>query len=217
MIRSVILMLCGLLAIPMACSSNDGGQPAPADEPNPPQELNIPAWYVSPPKQPGQAFYGTGVATFDNPSFMSNAKSTAELRARQQIAETMRTTIEAAVKTYQRRIDTPEGDVAEEGLSQSVARSVTDITLSGVAIEKAEVKENPEGGYNYYVLAKIGFDAVADNLHSEMSEKVEQVRQNADEAFDELDRLLEDQQEQQADDAPAGGELPDMEKEGGSQ
>jgi len=215
----VLVALCTLLA---GCSSSaPTTQPAtshtapvsqPEYEADPPPPF--PDWFLNVPSEPGQAFYGVGVAGFRNSASAKLAQQVAATQARRQIADTLQTTVQGATKSYARQILTGDGTVAEESLSQDVTRAVTDITISGVAILKYETgPRDPETGlFPMYALARIGFDAVAETLHSEMADRVEQVRRNADEAFAELDSLLADQQEKE-DARRAGSREPALPKE----
>lgn len=215
-----ILNLLALLAIVAlsisACSSRAESQD---DRPKAQQgaaveTFAIPDWAINIPSEPGQAFYGVGVGSFRNPALMQNGFQQADMAARRQIADTMQVTIQAATKRYMRQVVTPEGDVAEEALAQDVSRSVTDIAISGAQIVKRDTAYDERSDTHIvYSLAKISFDSVAQNMHNELANRVEQVRANADEAFAELDKLLvEDQKEHEPRQPEYEGDIPEVAK-----
>lgn len=192
------------LLVLIGCSSTPPApEAAPRTQTSPEviAEWDIPDWAVNVPNEPGQAFYGVGSAAVKSPTQISLAQQTAATAARRQIADTMRTTIQGATKRYARQVLTNDGTVHEEALSQDVTRAVTNFVASGVEIKLYYISKKPDpksGLHMVWALARIGFDSVAESLHSEAAKRVEQVRRNADEAFGELDKLLKDEQEKEA-------------------
>lgn len=190
----------------IGCSSSPAPETAPTQPrtqtaPEVQEEWDIPDWALNIPNEPGQAFYGVGSAAVKSPTQISLAQQTASTAARRQIADTMRTTIQGATKRYARQILTDDGTVHEEAFSQDVTRSVTNFVASGVSIQTYYISKKPDpktGLRLVWALARIGFDAVAESLHSEAAKRVEQVRRNADAAFADLDRLLKEEQEKEA-------------------
>ena len=198
--RYLTIGLALMLAAPVACGGGDRQQKDSAESTRQVQaEFAIPDWAINIPAEPGNAFYGVGVGTFKSPALMQNGFQQADTAARRQIADTMEVTIQAATMRYMRQIVTELGEVAEEALAQDVSRSVTNTKLSGVEIVKrASVFDERSGLYIVYSLARIAFDSVAETMHREMAQRVEKVRQNAENAFADLDRLLAGEQTDRA-------------------
>lgn len=203
--RSGLMFLITCLALAaLGCSSSPAPAPAaPNDAAANTQAVQkaqgIPDWVMNPPSEVGQAFYGTGSSTYKSTAGQQRAFSAADAAARRQIADTMKTTIKGATKSYARQVLTDMGDVAEEALSQDVTVALTNFVLSGAAIVKHDAYYDPATKLTtVYSLSRIGFDSVAESLHNEMSKRVEQVQRNAESAFADLDRMLEDEQRKQA-------------------
>lgn len=193
-------LLIVLAACAPAAPAPQERQPEPARyEPAPPPPF--PEWFLNIPSEPGRAFYGVGVASYKTHTGVQLAKDAAELSARQQIAATIESTVQGMVQRYAEQVLTAEGDVVEESLSRSVARTIVDNVMRGVEIVKFESgpRDEHNGTYPLFALARISFDSVAENLHDEVGRRVEAVRERADEAFAELDRMLEQEQERRAD------------------
>lgn len=200
-VTSITLLALGGL---MACApAQEDRQPVERTE-QVQERLAIPEWAINIPSDPGNAFYGVGVGSFRNPALMQNGFQQADTAARRQIADTMRTTIQAATKRYMRQVVIPSGEIVEEALAQDVSRSVTDIAISGAAIVKRDTAYDPNRDMHVvYSLARIAFDSVAENMHRELADRVEQVRQNADNAFAELDKLLAEESKETVPTEPA--------------
>jgi hypothetical protein len=209
------LSLVGLLGT-IGCSSS----PAPASNSTTEERTaevaqlqGIPEWVLNIPSEPGQAFYGVGTATYKNQATMDRAFKAADAAARRQIADTMKTTIKGATKSYARQILTDSGEIAEESLSQDVTVAVTNFVLMGAAVVKRDAYFNKaEGLTQVYSLSRVGFDAVAESLHQETSKAIEKVQKNAQMAFDDLDRMLKDEQEKNSPYVPPPSDLPAIQK-----
>lgn len=198
-------LFCLMVLALIGCSSTPppAAEPAPKYQPPPveEEEWDIPDWALNIPSEPGQAFYGVGSTAVKSATALRLAQQTAATMARRQIADTMKTTIQGATKSYARQILTNDGEVHEESFSQDVTRAVTNFTASGITIVEYRVskKADPKTGLRMcWALARIGFDSVAESLHNETAKRIEAVRRNADEAFADLDRMLKDEQEKEA-------------------
>jgi len=191
-----LVSLLALLALLLVSCGT--AEPTEEDLNNPPEEMAIPSWFFDTPSEPGQAFYGVGSGGFKNSAMMQLAIDTADAAARQQIAATMETTIQACVQRYMRSIVTAEGDIEEEALSQSVSRAVVDTTINGAAIIKRSVspEQESDGTRVMYALARIGFDGVSQSMYEHTRAAVQEVQDHAEVAFDELDALLAQTQEE---------------------
>jgi len=180
------LLLLALFAVaPIACSSSEGGDET-VDE-----GVDVPDWFINVPSEPGQAFYGVGVNFFKSSAAMQLAIQNEDLAARRQIADTMQVTIQAATRNYMQQVMTSEGEIVEESFAENVARSVTNVRISGVVIVRRTTRpDNQNGTTNVFSLARIGFDNVADTMRNELNRRVAAVRERADQAFDNLDDLI---------------------------
>ena len=100
-----------------------------------------PDWFLEPPTAE-DAIYGVGVAKMQN---LSLAKKTAEARARDDIAFTIKTKVGAMMKDFMQQAGI--GDDAQSlQLSQSVSKQIASVVLQGCKITKR--KSCPEGMYS---------------------------------------------------------------------
>lgn len=132
-----------------------------------------------------KAFYGVGVAS--GIRSVSLARSSADQRARLEIARTMRSFVSALYKDYQRATSSSADPKAtsEEQDVQDTMKNYTEAELNGVDI----VDRFTDNDGTTYSLAKLDFDKFRDGLDQlkQLNAKVrDYVRQNADKAFDEL-------------------------------
>jgi len=169
--------------------------------------LNIPEWFMNPPKEPGVAIYGTGVFTMENIDELQLAKNAAAAAARREIAESMKVTLQGVLKNYMRKIQTPSGKTQYEQLTQDVMRQIVDNTIHGAVIQKQEIKPS-EGKYIFFSLVRIGFDGVAKALSDATKKEFEEVEENAAQAFAEMDELLTKNAQNGASSKPYLSEAP---------
>ena len=220
--KKLFALSLALMMAAIGCSSDPKpatGGPASAEENTQRvrQAEGIPEWAMNIPSEPGQAFYGVGSAMYKNSATRDRAFKQADAAARRQIADTMKTTIKGATKSYARQILTPDGDVEEEALSQDVTVAVTNFVLMGAAIVKHDAYLNQKDDQTeIYALARIGFDSVAESLHNETAKAIEKVQKNAQHAFDDLDKMLEEEQKKNAPYSPPPADLPPIEKPSGN-
>lgn len=220
--KKLFALSLAMMMAAVGCSSSkpaESGGPATAEENTARvrQAEGIPEWAMNIPSEPGQAFYGIGSAMYKNSATRDRAFKQADAAARRQIADTMKTTIKGATKSYARQILTNAGDVDEEALSQDVTVAVTNFVLMGAAIVKHDVYLNEkENQTEVYALARIGFDSVAESLHNETAKAIEKVQKNAQMAFDDLDRMLKEEQEKNAPYSPPPADLPPIQKPNGN-
>lgn len=129
-------------------------------------------------------FYGVGIAAgIHNPSLR---RSTADSRARSEIAKTLDTYVAALNKSYQ--ASTTGGDMkasSEEQHVQETIKTYSQMELSGVQI----VDHWVDNDGSEYALAQLDLETFKNNMDrmKELNAKVrDAVRANADKAFDEL-------------------------------
>lgn len=210
--RIFMCLLALALIAPVACSSSGstttGGRTAESETRDWQEAHAIPDWVISLRGEDSNAFYGVGVGSYRSATNMQLGFTAAEAAARRQIADTLEVTIQAALQRYMEQVVTPEGDVVEESLTRDVMRSVTNETIRGVTIDKRQVVRDRETGlYIVFVLAKIGGEAVAEQIREETNRQVGQVRQRAEAAFEQLDDILNQEIERNR---PAQAEYEDV-------
>lgn len=126
----------------------------------------------------GRVFYGVGlVSGIKNHAL---ARTTAENRARAEIAKTFEVYSASLMKDYM--ASTTAGDMSASSEEQHVEQAIktfSAVTLSGVVI--ANIWHHPDG--TVYALARLDLDSFTNNLDkmNELSDKVrDYVRKNAD-------------------------------------
>jgi hypothetical protein len=177
--------LMGLMAVATLCAC--GGEKKP-EMSNQIQHANGPDWVNKGSGafggEKGKVFYGVGIA-----SGIHNAalrRSSADSRARAEIAKTLDTYVAVLNKDYQ--ASTTAGDMSassEEQHVQQALKTYSQTELSGVAIVDHWI--DTDG--TEYSLAQLDMASFKDGLDKmkELNAKVrDAVRANADKAFDEL-------------------------------
>lgn len=182
----------------------------PALPPDEPLKPNIPDWFVNVPSEPGRAIYGVGTATYKNATAMQLALTASQQAARRQIADTVKVAIQAATKQFLKQALLPANQANAEGLMQDITRAATDFALSGAEIVKTEYGAPVQGMTPIYTLARLGFASMARNLHREISTRVKAIQPNAILDFDEVEKLLKDENERQLPAKPAPKDLPPL-------
>ncbi len=135
----------------------------------------------------GKAFYGVGSASgIRNRSL---ARSTADQRARTEIARIFNTYVAALMKDYQR--STTAGDFSASSEEQDVTQVIktfTKMTLSGVQI--VDHWRDPSDGtiFSLAVLNLSDFENQLDKMKELDARVREYVRRNAEKAFEELEK-----------------------------
>ena len=186
MVRRMTLVAIALLSVSLVVGC--GGKLSQ----KPVNESDVPDFVLNPPKQKG-VLYGTGLSEQRS---MQLAKETADLRARKEIATILSSKVSTMIKDYlgQAGIGT-EAEVTE--LTQSVTRSISELELTGVTIERREYKNN-----KMYSLAKLSLDnsmkdLITKAVNSSFSSKEALLSQfRAKQGFEELDKQLEKMKEE---------------------
>lgn len=191
MIKSVFVSaLCAVALV--GC----GGSQVVKDTPI--QNLNSPEWVMKGSGafggDKGKVFYG--VASASNIKNMSLLRSSADNRARNEIAKTIEHYTASLMKDY--AASTSAGDPntsSEEQHIEQAIKTVTAMTLSGVEI--VDHWQNPQT-MELFSLARLDLQALKDNMEKakELNAKVkEYVRQNADNLHNELEKEEEKKKE----------------------
>jgi hypothetical protein len=181
MIRCIIsfALLGCLSAMTIGC----GGKKTAA----PRNDSDVPDFVLNPPKEIGVIF-GTGIAEQQSPQL---AKETADLRARKEIATILSSKVSSMFKDFLSQAGVGTAAEASE-LASSVTRSITDVELTGVTIERREYYKG-----KMYSMAKLAIDAnlnvlinnVITNAFSNQESLLTQFK--AKQGFEELDKQLD--------------------------
>jgi hypothetical protein len=178
--RLALLVVCAGLVLGGCAGSKtqSGGSSSGSD---------MPDFVLNPPKQTGFVF-GTGIAEQASPQL---AKETADLRARKEIATVLSSKVSSMLKDFlgQAGVGTT-AEVTE--LSNSVTRSISEVELVGVTIEKRDYK-----GGKMYSLGKYPLDdsfkkMVNTSVNNALTSKEALLSQfRAKQGFDDLDKQLD--------------------------
>lgn len=191
-IRGLILILgIGTLII-----SGCGGRHARVEPQVPIQELKAPEWVKKGggafSKEKGRYFYGVGsVEGIKNNSLF---RTTAENRARNEVAKVFQVYTASLMKDYAASTTSGEMNVtSEEQHVEQAVKTVTAMVLSGVEI--MDYWQNPTTG-EFFALARLDLVTFKDNLEKskELSENVrDYIRQNAERLHEQLEKEEEKQ------------------------
>lgn len=162
------------------------------------QELEAPDWVIKGSgafdDDKGKIFYGVGSAS--NMKNNSLLRTTADNRARNEIAKLFEFYTASLMKDYMASTTAGDPDVsAEEQHVEQAIKTVTSSTLSGV--EVIDHWQNPSTG-ELFSLARLDLKAFKDNLEKarELNAKArDYIRENADKLHDELAKEEEKMQE----------------------
>ena len=177
--RMTSLVVAGLLLAGCGGSKTQG--------PGAKNTSDMPDFVLNPPKQVGVLF-GTGIAEQQSPQL---AKETADLRARKEIGTVLSSKISSMLKDFLGQAGIGTGAEVTE-LSNSVTRSITEVELIGVTIEKREYING-----KMYSLAKYPLDdsmkkLVNEAVNKSLSSKEALLSQfRAKQGFEELDKQLD--------------------------
>lgn len=155
------------------------------------QKLKAPDWVKKGSgafkKEKGKAFYGVGSA--EKIQDFSLLRSTADNRARNEIAKIFEVYNSSLMKDYSASTGAGKKDVtAEEQHVEQVIRTVTKTTLTG--IEVIDHWQNPDTG-ELFSLARLDLEYYKDNMEKakELDSRVrDYIRENADRLHEELER-----------------------------
>ena len=114
----------------------------------PQNDSDVPDFVLNPPKAKG-IIYGTGISQQESAQL---AKTTADSRARQEIAKVLSTKVSSMLEDFMGQLALGENAEVTESV-RSVTRSMTKIELVGVEIEKREFIDG-----TMYSLAKYNLD-----------------------------------------------------------
>lgn len=186
--RGFLGLVC-ISAFALACA----GRPGPSDMPESSILADAPDWVL----QSCSAYWGDndaricGVGSAGGTKNISLARNAAIGRARTEIARSLQLKVKSMLKDYQ--ATTTGGDeygfaAADEQYVEDVSRQITDMTLSGTAMQDTWVA----GNGTLFVLVALDVDTFKDSLQNmtDLSETIRRaVQERADEAFDELDEV----------------------------
>ena len=179
-LTSILALIC-FITIFAGCSSS-GPSKVPADK----------QWVVQGggaySGQRGKAFYGVGAVT--NEPNVSLRRVTAETNARADLARTFKSKISDLVKIYNRSIKSGNdlNSQSNEAFAQQATIAFSQMELSGVPIIDSYYDSNEK---SYYALACLDVDTFkqqVDEMKNLSKEMQDQIKKNADAAFEELQK-----------------------------
>lgn len=189
-----VLMVFVVLTGVVACGGGEMTKTTPI------QDIEAPEWVLKGSGafggEQGKVFYGVGSAS--NMRNSSLLRSTADNRARNEVAKVFQVYTASLMKDYM--ASTTAGDpnvTSEEQHVEQAVKTVTSATLSGVEI--VEHWQNP-ATMELFSLARLDLQAFQDNLQKarELNARVrDYIRENADRVHDELAAEEEKMQERQ--------------------
>lgn len=164
------------------------------------QDIDAPEWVLKGSGafggEQGKVFYGVGSAS--NMRNFSLLRTTADNRARNEVAKVFQVYTASLMKDYMASTTAGDPDVtSEEQHVEQAVKTVTSATLSGVEI--VDHWQNP-ATMELFSLARLDLEAFQDNLQraKELNARVrDYIRQNADRVHDELAAEEEKMQERQ--------------------
>ena len=182
--------ICLLLCLGVAAAAASGCRARPST--SAPPAKGAPAWtYQSlDTLGNGDTLYGVGIAESHRIRDLSLLRTASVQRARLDLAAQMESMVQAVFKDYSEAAFTTRMAESEaQTLVSNVQKSVVDETLIGSRVR--EVWVNPETG-DWYALVAMGMDDLAARMKQEIA-AIERgrLRMEAQEAHEELDRIIE--------------------------
>jgi len=178
MFRTLVTTGTVCLVLLTGCGGNKAQAPV--------NESDVPDFVLNPPRQQGVLF-GTGIAEQQS---MQLAKETADLRAKKEIAKVLGQKVSNLMKDFMGQAGLGDGAEVTEFV-QSVSKSVTNVDLVGVTIERREYKNN-----KMYSLARYPLDGEVQKLikkivNDELTSREALLSQfRAKQGFEELEKEL---------------------------
>ena len=141
-----------------------------------------PKWYLNPPESKDK-IYGTGAS--EQMSSIELAKQTADANARNALANTIQVSVQSMVRTFLQQSGDMENTKALQ-FSEAVSKQVVDMKLTGVRIEKREIKDG-----RCFSLAVVSYDTMKNALLSAVRDAAAKMaEQKAKSAFEDLDKAI---------------------------
>ncbi len=165
---AIFLMVLVVGMFVVSCASKPA--PAAAPAPAPKNNSDLPDFVLNPPMAT-DAIYGVGYA---KQSTMSMSIKVAETNARADIANQIKTTIQAAVTSYAQEAGVDKNTQTIK-FAETITRQITDTTLSG-AIVKSRVPVKDGGVWVLMVYSK-------DSLIKSFDDTAKKFERNEDAAF----------------------------------
>ncbi|MGE0430861.1 MAG: hypothetical protein AB7S36_01255 [Planctomycetota bacterium] len=152
----------------------------------------VPRWVLDIPSEPGLAFYGVGSATFDTLARREDAIRQADAAAARQLADSMKTLLKGAIKSFCGGQLTADSDINEERLPQDVTVAVIG-TVPGESVVVHRAVDANVRPHVVYTLIRLDFACLAAKAVNALAT----VRRRAvtDAGADRLAACLKDEQE----------------------
>ncbi|MCR4316213.1 MAG: hypothetical protein NUW37_07695 [Planctomycetes bacterium] len=178
-----------------------GGEPETEEAEEPEEQeaaevgIDIPDWYMNI-EHSSDALYSTGAAIYAGDLEM--AKRGAETAARRAMGAILETKIGYVLASYAAMIENGE-DIVTEQIAREISRAVVYSSQTSIMIDKQYLGDQNGDGRpdTFFARAVLTADVVAQSLHEEASKRIALVRDDAAEAFNELDRLLAEEFERE--------------------
>jgi len=139
----------------------------------------VPDWFLNPP-QSKEKVYGTGAS--EKTASVQAAKTVADAASIDEVARSIQVSVQNMTRTFLQQSGTLEASRALQ-FSEIVSKQVVDMTLTGVMVEKREIKDG-----RCYSLASISMDSVKKSLMSAIQDAAAQFsEQKARQAFKDLE------------------------------
>ncbi len=185
--KTLMIVLVGVVTLALCAGCSSTKMTAASDEPD---------WVTKGarafPEDARKAYYGVGIAEARMIPGISLRRTTAQNRAREDIARQISITVQAVFKDYQEAAFSDKMDKGSmDSLVQNTARSIVDQTLTGTEPHAFWKDKETQ---DYYALVRLSFDSVAKQLKDRMAE-VEKGRLKVDaaKAHEELDKIIDKQ------------------------
>ncbi|MFC1607854.1 LPP20 family lipoprotein [Candidatus Latescibacterota bacterium] len=146
---------------------------------------DVPKWYLNPPSDDAK-LYGTGAS--EKMQSIEFAKKIADDNARQALAASIQTNIQAMIKQYMQQSGTMEEARAIQ-FAEAVSKSVIDLTLTGAIISKRDEK-----GGRMFSLCELSKDSMKNAMANAARDAAAEFSElKAKAAFDDLDKAIKNQ------------------------
>jgi len=200
MTRTMLIVVCGAMVCVFAVGCADDKQPNVVTTPITSAPITEePKWVTSPmqafPERAKTTFFGVGIAERRYHPGKNMRRRSATEAARLEVQSQLEIFIASVFKDYQEDVLTPNMDMAEtQALTTAVTKSVVAGTLVGAQSE--EIWGDSSTG-DYYALVSLSMDSVAKQLKDKIAEVEKgKLRVAAEEAHQDLDRIIEAKQQE---------------------
>lgn len=177
-----IFSLCGLALLAVSLIACGGKE-------NVTEEEEMPEWFINPPDDPNYVFSAQSATSRK----MQLALDKAVTGARGEIANRLETRVEGMTKSFTEEVN----DDMRQQYTQT-QKTVTSQILRGTSPRQREIYEKDNGSYQAFVLMELPVGKAAKELLSKLQQNEEMyTRFRASEAFEEMNKAVEDYEKDQ--------------------